>query len=553
MDRTASTRLIAVVGLAIAGVFVWALRLCSIARTAAPTWPTNDGAMIELYTVHASHAAQFLGPYSQYGWHHPGPMLFYLLAPFYALSNHATFGLNAGALVINITSLAAIAWLAARRTRGPSSLPAFSVGLSLLVMLFILRVPDVLTSTWNPHVALLPFTALMILAATGMAGDARVLPFMAIAASFVTQTHLAFTPVSAALVAATVVVLAIQAWRRPERRLALERWGVLAIAAAQVLWILPLSEQLRSTPGNMTSIWRFFFSGEAGQSGQTLTNTWRAWSSMLVGVARPDFDLAYGVPFVPSSSVWPSVLSLALMAGLVAVALWAWRARRPADCGLAATCVIAALAGFWSVLHIHGAIGDYQLFWLSLVGIVGAATVAAAGVEAARAARASVWLPSRGSGPWNARITRAAAALLVIGAAFVGHMRFAGTASGALPFPNDPAVRDLTEQVFHRMPETGGRRPLIRVDAGMWRVVPGILVQMSRASIPFTLDPDQTSLFGEEWQTKGGEDVLMTICGPALHGELAMRPGNVILGHEEDKDGAVYVDGISLVDAPQYR
>ncbi len=46
--------------------------------------------MIELYTIHATHAAQFLGPYSQYGWHHPGPMLFYLLAPFYVVTVHST-------------------------------------------------------------------------------------------------------------------------------------------------------------------------------------------------------------------------------------------------------------------------------------------------------------------------------------------------------------------------------------------------------------------------------------------------------------------------------
>ena len=535
----------------IAGLAAWALRLCSIARAAAPTWPTNDGAMIELYTVHATHATQFLGPYSQYGWHHPGPMFFYLLAPFYELSGHATFGLNAGALVINIVSLALVAWLAARRTDEASLLPVFSVALFLLVMLYVARVPDVLTSTWNPHVTLLPFVALMMLAAAGISGDARVLPLMAVAASFVSQTHLAFVPVSAALVLSTFIVLAIQAWRRPERRLALERSSVLAIAAALALWILPLSEQLRSPqshPGNMTSIWRFFFAGAANQSGQSAGDALRAWSSMLVGVMRPDFDLAYGVPFVPSSSPWPIALSVIVMGALGAVAIWAWRARRSADCALAVACVIAALAGFWSVLHIHGEIGDYQVFWLSLIGLVSVATIAAAAVNAVGAVRS--WLQLLRDRQWDVGIARAAGALMVIGAAIVGHTRLAETAAGALPFPNDPSVRDLTEQIFHGMPQTGGRRPLIRVDAGMWQVVPGILVQMSRAAIPFTLDADQASLFGDEWLTTGGEDVLMTISGPDLHRQMVARPGNVILA---DNAGTIFVDGISLVDAPQYR
>jgi len=59
----------------------------------------------------------------------------------------------------------------------------------------------------------------------------------------------------------------------------------------------------------------------------------------------------------------------------------------------------------------------------------------------------------------------------------------------------------------------------------------------------------QTSLFGDEWLTTGREDVLMTISGPDLHRQLAARPGNVILADS----GTIFVDGISLVDAPRYR
>ena len=501
--------------------------------------------MIELFTVHASHGTQFLGPYSQYGWNHPGPTLFYLLAPFYELSGRTLLGLNAGALVINIVSLALLAWVAARRADDAPPFAVFTIALFPLLMLFVAREPDVITSIWNPHVALLPFAALMTLAAAGMSGDAWVLPLMAVLASFVSQTHLAFAPASAALLLSTFAVLAVRAWRRADRRVALERWSVLAIAAAQGLWILPVSEQLRSQshPGNMTAIWRFFFSAASGP-GQSFGDAWRAWSGMLVGVVRPDFDLAYGVPFATSSSGWPAALSLVMMGALGAVVVRSWRARRAADGALAGACLISAIVGFWSVLNIHGTIGDYQVFWLALVGVVRAATIVAAGVDIARASR-----PHPRGRPWDARIARIAAVLIVIGAAVVGHTRLARTASGALPSPNDAVVRALTEQIFHGMPATGGRQPLIRVDAGMWPVVPGILVQLSRAAIPFTLDRDQTALFGDEWLTTGREDVLMTICGPNLHKKLAGRPGNVVLA----ASAGVFVDGISLVDAPQYR
>ena len=39
--------------------------------------------------------------YSRFGWHHPGPLYFYLLAPWYWLSG-STAGMQAGALVINL-------------------------------------------------------------------------------------------------------------------------------------------------------------------------------------------------------------------------------------------------------------------------------------------------------------------------------------------------------------------------------------------------------------------------------------------------------------------
>jgi hypothetical protein len=52
------------------------LALALISRRASPSWPTGDGAMTELYTIHAAHGAQLLGVYSQYGWHHPGRCFF---------------------------------------------------------------------------------------------------------------------------------------------------------------------------------------------------------------------------------------------------------------------------------------------------------------------------------------------------------------------------------------------------------------------------------------------------------------------------------------------
>ena len=109
--------------------------------------------------MHAARGEQLLGAYSQYGWYHPGPLLFYLLAPFYIVSGRTLYGLDLGALVINLVSLLIIAAILGRR-RGVSAATA----LSLLVGLFIyfVRLPELLTSAWNPHIS--------VLAVCGVAG-----------------------------------------------------------------------------------------------------------------------------------------------------------------------------------------------------------------------------------------------------------------------------------------------------------------------------------------------------------------------------------------------
>jgi len=45
-------------------------------------YPVSDQAILEIYTLHAVRGFWTLGPYSQFGWHHPGPLYFYLLRIF---------------------------------------------------------------------------------------------------------------------------------------------------------------------------------------------------------------------------------------------------------------------------------------------------------------------------------------------------------------------------------------------------------------------------------------------------------------------------------------
>jgi hypothetical protein len=91
----------------------------AIARRSGPTFAVSDEALIELSTFNALEGHQRLGPYSRYAWHHPGPLLFYALAPFYKASGLRSQGLAAGARLASRAGL----WSGAVGPRLPSRLP----------------------------------------------------------------------------------------------------------------------------------------------------------------------------------------------------------------------------------------------------------------------------------------------------------------------------------------------------------------------------------------------------------------------------------------------
>ena len=112
--------------------------LAVLAQHPDTTWPVGDGALIELYTLHAMQGQQLLGAYSQYGWHHPGPLSFDWFAPFYALAGRTAFGLSTAVLFTNVSSLAIIAWLVVRTHETRAT---FAVTLFALLAVYAARVP----------------------------------------------------------------------------------------------------------------------------------------------------------------------------------------------------------------------------------------------------------------------------------------------------------------------------------------------------------------------------------------------------------------------------
>src|SRR5680860_1027242 len=66
--------------------------------------PPSDWALLELRVRDVGLHEVFTGPYSRFGWFHPGPLVFYLLAVPYRLLGSSSAGLMVGALGINATA-----------------------------------------------------------------------------------------------------------------------------------------------------------------------------------------------------------------------------------------------------------------------------------------------------------------------------------------------------------------------------------------------------------------------------------------------------------------
>ncbi|HEX4565032.1 MAG TPA: hypothetical protein VH138_00320, partial [Vicinamibacterales bacterium] len=292
-----------------------------VARVTEPVVTSEDIAVTELYTDLASHGRLLLGPYSRFGWHHPGPLYFYLQAPLYAASNRAGASLFLGAMAINVIALAIVLWTIVRQGR-----PGLATVVGIACLAFALRAPRLLASPWTPHVTILPTIACLALAAAVASGRTRLLSLTAFVAAFVVQTDLALGPPIAVMVMLALGSVALRA--RHESAVPV-RDIVLALGVSAVVWSLPLADAIRHRGGNLAALAQFFTTRNVRL--HSAREALVAWSASLAGLARPDLAVAWGGPLRFEGTVWTIPAVGTLMALLGTLTYRAARKRRVFD------------------------------------------------------------------------------------------------------------------------------------------------------------------------------------------------------------------------------
>lgn len=461
------------------------------AIVATRSWfPTSDWALIEAKTRDVGTATTpLLGPFSRYGWNHPGPTMFWLLAPAYRITGNAAAGLMAGAALFNAAMVAA-GTAVSRRVGGRSLLVAWGVAAAV----FVHAAADMLIDPWNPYIAVLPF-AVFVMAAWGLStGVWWLAPVVVATGSFAIHSHVGYGLVVPPVVL-WAVVAALPGLRRSwtSQRRTLVAAGVTTVAVAAVMWAAPLAEQVTADPGNVSAIVTYFTSPSDEPAAG-----WGA-AADVVGRSLAPFApwLGFAEPIDPdtlqvgSTALW---WALPLLVALgVGVAAAARRRDRVALLGAATVGVALAISAF-AVSRISGVAFFYIVRWWWALGML--------------AWMLAVWMGWRAAARWATDRLRTAglAAALVVTAAFgVATVVEATDLPNPGPQGESAALSAMAGDLVAALPTPSDGEAYWVVPRGfaLFETFFGVVNLLDGEGIAVVTDPDFIAHFGEH-RTIGG-------------------------------------------------
>lgn len=188
---------------------------------------------------------------------HPGPLAFWLLWPIYRVAGGTSWAMQVATVLLQLAATATALWIALRRG-GPALVLGVATTLAVLMRAFGALT---LTEAWIPHLPLLWWVVFVLAVWSIVSGDTVLVPVAVFAGSLCVQSHVSHvgTVVGLGILAAVVGALAtIRRAPRDDDRSSGRRWILCGIVLGTVLWVPPIVEQLTRSPGNLSSLWRYF-------------------------------------------------------------------------------------------------------------------------------------------------------------------------------------------------------------------------------------------------------------------------------------------------------
>lgn len=346
--------------------------------------PSGDWAVLTLRVEDVGRHTPLVGPYSRFGWNHPGPLLTWLLAIPYHLFGDRPEAILAAAATLNAATVAAMAGVAWRRGR----LPLVALTMTTTAVLIHSMGPSMIRDPWNPFVTLLPLALIVLLAWSIVEGDHWMWPPLLFVASFEVQSHIGYLPI----LAIVALAIAVMAWRtaRPNRLLPASgtrrRWVlIISVAVLVGCWYPVLVDQIAGT-GNLGAMFRYFLDPGDRPAGP----------GTAIHIASAQLHLP-GAPWLGAGEragldgglLGSDLVALALPVIAMVGSMWlAARYRRHSAMHLQVLVIAATIGGFIATARVLGPVFDWvvrwwwvlaALWWLSIVWALWSALTAALG------------------------------------------------------------------------------------------------------------------------------------------------------------------------------
>jgi hypothetical protein len=489
--------------------------------------PFADIATIESLVRDVGHHWLLVGPYSRFGWFHPGPALYYLLAVPYRFSGGSSGSLAFATLCLNAAAVSGIL-LVARRRGGRILLLITAVAVLLLMRSLgaqFLRDP------WNPYVTVLPFLLVLFLAWTMACGDRWALPVSVGVASFVAQTHVGYAVLVVVLLGAGIVGLIIHERavrsRAPDVEPSRSWWPTLAVTAGVVvvLWLPTVVQQLTRDPGNLGEVLEFF--GDHGRE-QQYRDAWHVlalqldiWPDWLSGdsatsvIGTIDFTRALPVP-------------VALFA-LGAATVVAWRKRLSEALRLDGLVLVAIAVSFVSLTRVVDDVYAYLVRWTWPIGTVTWIAIAWSAV---------VWWRARErSSPREQLVARGAAAILVVALGVVVVVDVLAAARAGTPEPELSATMGrLGDAASAALPDGDGAVELrVRGREGAHWTSAGVVDVLEHHGVDVRVGPELEFAYGPHRLANGDRiRARVVVADESTEAGVRAKPGYREVAREGD-------------------
>lgn len=431
-----------------------------------------------------------------------GPLQLDVLAPFTKLDPY--WGTALGVGLTNIAAIVGV-WFLARRGFGTVGV----IGAMAATVLLQLNEGSLMLIEARQQLALvLPMWCVLWLAAAAWRGDRWTAPWLALAASFVLQTHFTYAYQTIAISLAAVVALIVQSRTRLHDLL---RPALACVAVTVVCWAQPVWDQVAGT-GNMGNV--------LGQSGGSERSV---GASKGLGILA---ESAFVPPFfAPGSmgdllregqrvSLWSAMVALIGWAVALGVVLVVMRRRNHSISAMGGVALVALVSSCYAVVKIppteqFGIIAQ-NYYWAWPIAIFCGLTVAAAALRGPIADLLRVLEPR------TRTVSLAGSVALVV----LGAVPLLG-ATNELPETDHEwrvsrlLARPLMEQLGDSLDAIDVTAPVLIDLGGVRHVRYTLLTELQRRGIDWRFYPGSTDLsrFGRERCDDGTAGYLLTLHG----------------------------------------